>query len=155
MHLPHSHDPLLLRALAAGEQAWRRGDLARAQTLLAAALRRATARGDLAGALSAHQLLGHVAAGAGDRALARRHHRAVLTLSARHTIPLGVASAQHSLGLLAAADGDAPAARRLIADAIAGYEAIGHAAGAAAARANLAHLGELWARAIGGADAPR
>ncbi len=149
-----SGDPLLVRALASAERAWRRGDLARAGLLLGLALVRAEACGDAAGALGAHQLLGHVAFDGGDLEGARRHHRAVLERSGQLAIPLGVASALHNLGLVAAAAGDEAGARRLIADAAARYEALAHPSGAAAARANLARFAAHWARRLGGAEDP-
>ena len=67
-------------------------------------------------------------------------------------LPLGEASSLHNLGLIAAARGDVAHARRLISAVAARYETIGHAPGAAAARANLARLAEQWARQAGGAD---
>jgi hypothetical protein len=139
-----SDDPLLARALALGEQAWRRGEHARAGLLLGQALARAEARRDVGGALSARQLLGHLAFEAGELEGAAAHHRAVLEGSAHLGLALGVASATHNLGLVAAARGDEAAARQLIAEAAARYEALGHAAGAEAARANLARLEAQW-----------
>lgn len=146
--LAPSNDPLLARALAAAEGAWRRGQLARARELLQFAVRRATLRADAAGALSAHQLLGHIAFQYGDLGGAESHHRMVLELSERHALPLGVASALHNLGLVAAARGEGASARDLVADALARYEALGHEGGAAAARTNLAHLVAHWARRL-------
>lgn len=150
--LPPSDDPLLARALDAGAEAWRRGRLAAAWALLGQALVRAEARGDKAGLLSAHQLLGHVAYDAGDLDAAQAHHEMVLSQSQALGLPLGEASSLHNLGLISAAQGDEAHARRLISAAAARYRAIGHAAGAEAARANLARLAEQWARQAGGAD---
>jgi hypothetical protein len=150
--LPPSDDPLLARALDAGAEAWRRGRLAAAQALLGQALVRAEARGDAAGLLSAHQLLGHVAFESGDLDAAQTHHETVLGQSQALGLPLGEASSLHNLGLIAAAQGDATRARHLISAAAARYETISHAPGATAARANLARLAEQWARQAGGAD---
>lgn len=153
--LSASDDPLVLRALAASEQAWRAGRLRRARRLLGDAVARSEARGDIASLLCAWQLLGHIALKAGDVSQAREHHRAVLQRSVQLNFPLGVASALHNLGLVAAAAGDEPTAQTLIADAITRYEAIDHEAGVTAARANLALLARQWVRNLGGPDERR
>jgi hypothetical protein len=150
-----SDDGLLARALSAGEQALRRGALVRARVLLRLALARAEQRHDAAGALCAHQLLGHVAFQDGGLDLAAHHHQTVLERSERLGLPLGVASASHNLGLVAAAAGDHARGVRLIAGAIAQYEALGHGAGAAVARANLERLAATQALHPRAGDEPR
>lgn len=140
-----SDDPLLARALGAGERAWRRGETGGAREILGLALERAEARGDHHGALSARQLLGHIAFEAGDLALAEAYHRTVLAQSRRLGLAIGRASALHNLGLIAAARGRRLRATRLLGVAAARYERLGHAEGARAARANLALFVDHWA----------
>lgn len=150
--LPTCDDPLLQRALAAAEQAWRRGDLCDAQLLLGLALSRARWRNDPAGMLSASQLLGHVACAAGDLEGAYGHHLEVLAQSRALGLALGEASALHNLGLVAAAQGEPARAQQLITAAARRYTALGHAGGAAHAHANLEHLAAQWAQATSGDD---
>ncbi len=142
--LPPVDDPLLVRALETGEAAWWRGNLVAAWRLIEQALRRAEACDNLAGALSACQLLGHIAFAAGELDAAQGYHRTVFVQSQALGLPLGEASALHNLGLIAASQGAQVEARQLIAEAAARYEALGHAAGATAARTNLALFDDHW-----------
>lgn len=137
-------DPLLRRALDSGERAWRRGSLLQARALLTLAWLRAEWRASRACALGVRQLLGHVALDRGEHDEAWRHHEAVLDGSAAIGLAVGAASALHNLGLVAAARGDEGAARQLIGQAIAQYEALGHDRGAESARANLAAWASTW-----------
>lgn len=150
--VPASDDPLLVRALGAAERSWRRGKTAHASWILHMALVRAEARGDRSGVLATRQLLGHLAFEAGDYTVAEAHHRLVLMQSRAMGLRLGRASALHCLGLVAAAAGRQRRARRLFLVAVAHYERLGHAAGARAARANLALFIDHWSPLAGAAD---
>lgn len=100
--------------LAAGILAWSRGDLERAEVLLARCLDTSEGTGDLRRTAIACAFLGHVARDHGDFDAATGLHRRARGLHERQQNPRGVAWAGYDLGVLAAERGDLAEAAALL-----------------------------------------
>jgi tetratricopeptide (TPR) repeat protein len=120
--------------------AYRRGQLDRATSLATTALELATHASDAQAQARAHNMLGVLNNSRGDRAEARRHLEASISLLDTTEDPGARAAALNNLALVYSADGDVEQARQLVESALTLCVAQGDRHREAALHSNLADL---------------